>query len=162
MTEVRSIEADRETGLKVVCIARRWIGTPYRHQASREGAGADCLGLVRGIWRELYGAEPEPVPGYTADWAETTGEERLLSAAGRHLLPVDSAEARPGDLCVFRMRDRGPCKHAAILVAAPLVTGRIVHAYSGHAVCETVAGPAWVRRLGGVFRFPTPCDAAKE
>ena len=31
--------------------ARDWIGTPYQHQASLKGAGCDCLGLVRGVWR---------------------------------------------------------------------------------------------------------------
>ena len=36
----------------VVAAARRWLGTPYRHQASVRGEGADCLGLVRGVWRE--------------------------------------------------------------------------------------------------------------
>ena len=37
--------------------ARAWLGTPYRHQASVKGVGADCLGLVRGLWREVAGAE---------------------------------------------------------------------------------------------------------
>lgn len=51
----------------VVIAARRWIGTPYVHQAALRGAGADCLGLVRGVWREVLGEEPEPVPPYTPD-----------------------------------------------------------------------------------------------
>ena len=68
--------------------ARGWIGTPYRHQSSCKGAGADCLGLVRGVWRELFGAEPEPVPPYGPDWAEVAGEERLWAAALRHLDPA--------------------------------------------------------------------------
>jgi NlpC/P60 family putative phage cell wall peptidase len=46
----------------VVAEAMDWIGTPYRHQASRKGVGCDCLGLVRGVWRALYGREPE-APG---------------------------------------------------------------------------------------------------
>ncbi|MEM1422329.1 MAG: peptidase P60, partial [Pseudomonadota bacterium] len=33
--------------------ASRWIGTPYRHQASLRGVGCDCLGLLRGVWRAL-------------------------------------------------------------------------------------------------------------
>ena len=37
---------------KIVTEARRWIGTPYRHQAATRGAGTDCLGLIRGVWRE--------------------------------------------------------------------------------------------------------------
>ena len=36
---------------RVVAEARMWIGTPYVHQASALGAGCDCLGLVRGVWR---------------------------------------------------------------------------------------------------------------
>jgi NlpC/P60 family putative phage cell wall peptidase len=50
-----------------VAEARLWLGTPYMHQASARGAGADCLGLLRGIWRALYGDEPEVVPPYTED-----------------------------------------------------------------------------------------------
>ena len=46
----------------IIAAARGWIGTPYRHQASCNQVGADCLGLIRGVWRELYGAEPAPVP----------------------------------------------------------------------------------------------------
>ena len=46
-------------GGKVVLAARAWIGTPYLHQASVKGAGCDCLGLLRGVWRELRGEEPE-------------------------------------------------------------------------------------------------------
>ena len=48
-----SREAARKEALG---IAYSWIGTPYRHQASRKGVGCDCLGLVLGVWRELYGA----------------------------------------------------------------------------------------------------------
>src|SRR5688572_25297534 len=60
---------------QIVAAARDWIGTPYRHQASLKGVGCDCLGLVRGVWREHYGAEPEAPPPYRADWAETGAVE---------------------------------------------------------------------------------------
>jgi NlpC/P60 family putative phage cell wall peptidase len=66
----------------IVKAARSWLGTPYHHQASLKGAGADCLGLIRGIWRELYGPEPEAMPAYTRDWGDATGAETLLAAAG--------------------------------------------------------------------------------
>ena len=55
--------APREAVLK---ITRQWIDTPYRHQASKRGVGTDCLGLIRGIWRSLYGTgDPEGMPNYT-------------------------------------------------------------------------------------------------
>ena len=53
----------------VIHAARGWIGTPYHHQASARGVGTDCLGLLRGVWRELHGHEPEPPPPYARDWA---------------------------------------------------------------------------------------------
>lgn len=108
----------------VLAIAGTWIGTPYRHQGSLKGVGCDCLGLVRGIWRELYGAEPETVPAYAPDWAERAGEERLIQAAGRHFPAVASlAESRPGDLVLFRFRPHLAAKHAGILARSPYENG---------------------------------------
>ena len=60
--------------------ARSWIGTPYHHRASTKGAGADCLGLIRGVWRACIGAEPLLVPPYTGSWADADGGEPLLTA----------------------------------------------------------------------------------
>jgi len=46
----------------IVAAARSFIRTPYHHQASCKKAGCDCLGLIRGVWRDVYGPEPE-APG---------------------------------------------------------------------------------------------------
>lgn len=140
---------------RVVLEARRWIGTPYRHQASCLGAGCDCLGLVRGVWRGLYGAEPERAPAYTADWAEMGRRETLLEAAGRHLVPVATEERAPGDVLLFRWLRGYPAKHCAILTAP----GRMVHALENAAVAEVTLGPWWVRRIAAVFRFPEFAEA---
>jgi NlpC/P60 family putative phage cell wall peptidase len=72
----------------VVAKAREWIGTPYHHQASVKGAGCDCLGLVRGVYREVTGQEPETPPPYSPDWGDATGEETMIEAAGRHLARI--------------------------------------------------------------------------
>ena len=146
--------ADRCSGRDIVAAARAWLGTPYRHQASCIGAGADCLGLVRGVWRDICGSEPQPIPAYTPDWAEATGEERLLDAAHLHMSRVSNGEAQAGDLLLFRMVARGPAKHVAILTSDRIESGRIIHAYSGHAVCETRLTAPWLRRQAGAFRFP--------
>lgn len=137
----------------VVAEARRWLGTPYVHQASCMGVGTDCLGLMRGIWRALLGPEPEAVTPYSPDWAEGAGDERLLQAAQRHLLPIEGAAQR-GDVLFFRMIARGPVKHVAILSSDSPGAERMIHAYSGHTVCETCLTPAWQRRLAAVFRLP--------
>lgn len=133
---------------RILAEARAWIGTPYRHQASARGAGCDCLGLVRGVWRAVIGAEPEILPPYTPDWAERDDGEALLSAALRHLTPV--ACAAPGDVILFRMRAGAPVKHAAILVAPD----HIIHAYWGRAVVESALVPFWRTRIAAAFAFP--------
>lgn len=132
--------------------ARGWLGTPYRHQASCKGAGADCLGLIRGLYRAGMGAEPEAPPPYTPDWGEAAGgaRESLLEAARRHLLEKEREAMRPGDVLLFRVMERGPIKHCSVLSGE----GRMIHAYSGRAVCETVLGPYWRARLTHVFAFP--------
>lgn len=134
----------------VIAEARSWIGTPYRHQASLKGVGCDCLGLLRGVWRELYGAEPEALPVYAADWAEASGAERLAQAARRHLAEISVAGAEPGDVLLFRWRPHLPAKHAAIFAEQ----GRMIHAYDGLAVCEVFYAPFWQRRAAFAFRFP--------
>ncbi len=138
-------------GERVVALARGWIGTPYAHQASCKGAGADCLGLLRGVWRELYGVEPEKPGAYTPDWSETDGVERLLPAARRHMVEVEVAEA--GDVLLFRL-GRNVVKHVAILSDDTLGAEKIIHAYSGRGVVESPLTPAWARRIAGRFRIP--------
>nr|WP_229804412.1 NlpC/P60 family protein [Gemmobacter tilapiae] len=138
---------------QVVVEARAWLGTPYVHQASVLGAGTDCLGLIRGVWRGLIGAEPEAVPGYTADWSEASGREELLGAALRWLVlkPLDAPAA--GDVLLFRMREGAVAKHLGIQSE----TGdepRFIHAYAGHAVVESPLSDPWARKIVGRFAFP--------
>ena len=139
---------------RIVDAAMQWRGTPYCHQASQKGAGCDCLGLVRGVWREVFGEEPETPPPYTPDWAEMMGEETLLTAARNYLVEIPVSNAVAGDVLLFRMGLGTPAKHAAI------VTGpdSIIHAYWGKQVCETRLVPWWRRRIAGAFSFPNVFD----
>lgn len=150
----RAETAREPLGDEVVRRARGWIGTPYEHQASCRGAGTDCLGLLRGLWREMFGTEPEVVPAYTPDWSEVGQTEDLMGAARRHLLPVARDEALPGDLLVLRMADRSVAKHVGVLAMSRHGHETIIHAYSGHGVVESPLTPTWSRRIAGVFRFP--------
>ncbi len=134
----------------VVVIARGWIGTPYHHQASLKGVGTDCLGLVRGVFVELYGQEAEAVPAYTRDWAEATGIETMLLGARRHLVEIDPDYAEAGDVVIFRWRDRCPAKHSAILAGSETM----IHACEGAPAAEVHFCGWWQRHLAGAFSFP--------
>ncbi len=143
------------TRAAIVREARTWVGTPYRHQASLKGIACDCLGLVRGLWRALYGEEPEQAPPYAPDWAEAANGEPLAEAALRHLIAIDGASFAPGDLLLFRWRAGLAAKHAAIATAPELM----VHAHDGAAVAEVAISPWWRRRLAYAFTFPGITDS---
>ena len=136
---------------RAVAEARLWLGTPYVHQASCRGAGTDCLGLLRGVWRALYGAEPEVVPAYTADWAEPTGDE---VAAGGQAVAGEAGWGRGGG-----RRDPVPdagghvAKHLG-LQSSVGAEARFIHAYSGHGVTESALTAPWRRRIAARFAFP--------
>jgi len=139
---------------KIIASARSWIGTPYHHQASVKDMGCDCLGLLRGVWREVYdGAEPEVVPAYSRDWSEPQRDERLWQAAARHLHAKPLLEEEAGDVLLFRMRAGSVAKHLGI---AAQIGGdaTFIHAYSGHNVVESPLSAPWRRRIVARFKFP--------
>lgn len=138
-------------GEQVRDLARGWLGTAYVHQASVKGAGCDCLGLLRGVWREVFGEEPEPTPAYTSDWSEASRDERLWRAAGRHLVPTQIEAG--GDVLLFRMRDGGVAKHLGIAGEIGK-TPSFIHAYTGHGVIESPLSAPWRRRIVARFKFP--------
>lgn len=138
-----------DLALPAVKIARQWLGTPYHHQASVKGVGCDCLGLIRGIWRELYGYEAEAVPAYSRDWGDVSGDEALLAAGNRHLISKPIAELTPGDVFALRWK-RGKCaKHVGILSGPD----RFIHAYEKRGVVEVSLNRQWRLMIVGVWRF---------
>lgn len=145
------------TRARILAEALDWVGTPYRHQGSRKGVGCDCLGLVRGIWREIYGFEPESPGAYAPDWAEADVGDRLLEAAGRHCEPLGPLEAGPGDLVVFRWRPEHAAKHLGILTSPT----SFIHAYEGQAVTVSPLIPHWRRKIAGAFAFPAAPPAGQ-
>ena len=136
----------------VIAAARGWLGTPYHDQASVRGVGCDCLGLVRGVWRELYGPEPLPIPPYSRDWGETGICVPLAEAARSVMLELPTAEQVPGALLLFRMRVGPVAKHCGIATAPD----RFIHAYERSGVVEVPLDAAWRRRIAFAFLFPNP------
>lgn len=134
----------------IIAEARSWIGTPYRHQGSLRGIGCDCLGLLRGLWRNLIGPEPESPGAYSPDWAEAGGREALLEAARRHLVQRADTAFAPGDVILFRFRKNVPAKHIGIVTERD----RMVHAHEGACVAEVAIVPFWRRRIAATFSFP--------
>lgn len=136
--------------VKVIAVARSWLGTPYHDQASLRGVGCDCLGLARGVWREVAGPEPFPIPPYSRDWGETGPREVLAEGAGAMMIEVPPAEVGPGALVLFRMMPRAIAKHVGILTGPET----FLHAYERLGVIEEPLTNAWRRRIAFAFLFP--------
>ena len=158
---------------RVIAAARAWLGTPYHDQASLRGVGCDCLGLARGVWREVVGPEPFPIPPYSRDLGLVAGPEGINRSSGaieggqgpagqtgprevlaegarRMMIEVSPAEAGPGALVLFRMMPRAIAKHVGI-VTTPAA---FLHAYERLGVIEEPLTHAWRRRIAFAFLFP--------
>jgi NlpC/P60 family putative phage cell wall peptidase len=133
----------------VVAAARAWLGTPYRHQAATLGAGCDCLGLLRGVWRTLYGSEPFELPNYRPDWRDARAADALWCAAERLLVAADG-KAEAAQIALFRLRGARLPKHCGILVAPD----RFIHAQEGFGVIEANLTDGWRARIFARFEFP--------
>jgi NlpC/P60 family putative phage cell wall peptidase len=136
---------------EIINVARGWIGTPYRHQASLKGVGCDCLGLLRGVWRELGGAEPQGIPAYASDW-NLRGAETLRDGLARHLTPQPLAAMAAGDIALFRMGCCGPAHHCGIVATRDGIF-TLIHTRQNKRVSEEAFAPFWRSRLAYLFRI---------
>jgi len=133
---------------RIVDEAKTWLATPYRHQASVKHHGTDCLGLVRGVYRALYGDEPEALPPYRSSPRAWGGGEPLLEAAQRNLIAADEPEQAA--VVFFRLHRAAPISHCGIMTDAE----RFIHAYQGRGVIMSSFGTYWQRHLAAIFDFP--------
>lgn len=133
----------------VVLAARKWLGTPYRHRASTPGAGCDCLGLLRGVWRDMFEEEPVAVPAYRAE-ADDPAHHGALRAAAERFLVAEDGPIGAGQVVLFRLGGADEARHCGIMVSE----SRFIHAQEHLGVVEANLTEAWARRVSGRFRFP--------
>jgi len=134
---------------KIISAASAWIGTPYRHQASLKGAGCDCLGLIRGVWFDLYGSKTQKPPPYSRFANDPDSAFQLLEAAKEYLTPQQSAPL-PGLVVLFQIHKKLPPRHCAILIA----DNHFIHAQERHGVIVTPLSRSWQRRIHSIYAFP--------
>ena len=110
--------------------------------------GCDCLGLLRGVYKEVTGREPENPPPYSPSWDEVGSQELMLAAANKFLVKTDTII--PGNVLIFRMRRNSVAKHCGIVISQ----NTMVHAHFSHGVIEENLGSYWISRIAGIFSFP--------
>ncbi|MCM1029126.1 MAG: C40 family peptidase [Pseudoflavonifractor sp.] len=95
--------------------ASRWLGTPYRYGASERGKGADCSGLVVGVFNNALSLK---LPRSSRDQAAWCARLKGVK------------EAIPGDLIFFAPGGKGRVNHVGIYLGE----GRFVHTSSSKGV----------------------------
>lgn len=127
------------TGADIVAEARRWIGTPWRHQARLRGVGVDCGGLVVGVGQALGLPVQDHPPGYA----------RLPDGVSLRAC-VEMQCARIGALApgaILLMRWEADPQHLAIVSALREGFG-MIHAWAGiRRVVEHGLTPEWQERI---------------
>jgi len=141
---LKTLDSDRITKA-----ALSWAGTPYRHQASLLGVGCDCLGLIRGVWRTLYGFEPALTPPYPQFGRDKQSASLLLDAAQKFFIPCDN-KAAAGRLILFQLHQTIPPRHCGII----LDEKTFIHAQERLGVVVAALDDNWRKRIHSTFAFP--------
>ncbi len=142
----------------VVASARRWVGTPYRHQSRTLGRGVDCVGLIIAVgldakvldWSE---GRFEPWAGY----GRLPNPRRMRAGLEEFLVEIEAADARDGDIPWFAWRAGRPM-HVGILSTDDCLgepRPMVIHATSTIGqVVEHGFAAEWPGRVEAWFRYP--------
>lgn len=146
------MEINQDQRDQVVQIAKSWLGTPYRHQASVKSQGCDCIGLIRGIYREFYNLEidPQDIPPYQPTWYEVDQKDPLITIGKKYLIEKEVSSVQRGDILIFRMSSTASAKHCSVLSSMDTM----IHAVNGRGVFEVSLSSHWWKRVVSVFAFP--------
>lgn len=142
------------TRTEIVAEARRWIGTPYQHQAHTKAAGCDCAGLVAGV--------AVAIGVVNIDWWNNEG----LTYAGYGRQPANGLLERicdgfmsrvdsmqPGD--VVGIRWGRETQHLAIVVPYQHGGFAMIHALeSNGCVIEHRINDVWMKRITSIWQMP--------
>ena len=138
----------------IVVQARTWLRTPFHHQARLKGKGCDCLGLIVGVVDELDLKDANGVKLSAYDeitYPKEPDGAYLIQKLTGILTEVPIAEARAGDLALFKVRENP--QHLAILTDYEGTLG-MIHCYAqARRVVEHRLDDDWKSRLLKVFRW---------
>ncbi len=109
----------------VVTEARSWIGTPWVASGSAKGVGANCLGFLAGVARNVGLVSLVDAFALYGGFALPPHPTALLCGLRRHLERTPWPQAEPADLLLFDLGDG--LRHVAMLTAPET----IIHAFQG-------------------------------
>lgn len=126
--------------------ARKWLGTPYHHQARIRGAGVDCIMLLCEVYHACGLIPYEDPRPYPMDWHLNRSEEMYLGGIEKYGVKVETPQK--GDIALYQFGRT--ISHGAIVLDWPT----IIHSYRGEGVVlANGLGGAMAGRLRGFWRL---------
>lgn len=83
----------------IIAEAHTWLNTPYVPRGTVKGVGADCGGLLHGVYSKFNPALPPFPQNYSADWALHGDKELYLDWIAPHATQINKIV--PGGFSVF-------------------------------------------------------------
>lgn len=129
--------------LRLVNVARQWLGTPFRHEG-RSAAGVDCYGLLIVVATET-GLDIPIESGY----GKRPSGSHMRKMLEQYATPVPISEMQLADILHVKFSDQ-PQHLAIVSGVAPL---RIIHADAiAGRVVEHGLSDEWRSRVRGCYR----------
>lgn len=133
-------DAEMQARANVCTLARRWLGTPWHHQARVQGAGVDCAQLLIAVYAEAGLLAAFDPGNYAIDHMLHSEREAFRGWCDRFARPVDVPQQ--GDVVLWRFGKT--YSHGGIVINWP---GEVIHAFRPFGgVCIT---PSNASRLAG-------------
>ena len=131
---------------EIVSEAKKWLGTPWRHNAQILGAGVDCVQLLIAVYSEV-GLIPKVDTGmYPKDWHLNRSQPLFMLGLLRFTEPVDTPEV--GDVVMFKFGRQAA--HGAIHIGQD----EIIHAWSDvrQVIVTNIKNHPLEKRIDGFYR----------
>lgn len=139
------------TRAEIVSEARRWIDTPWKHQARLRGIGVDCIGVIVAPARAA-GLDIADV----TDYSRQANPARSLELLRERMDEIGVQMAREGDVIFLWFEGEDRPHHFALLTDIG-----ILHAYENARsqrrptgkVVETRLPIGWANKIHSAWRF---------
>ncbi len=106
--------SEQEERDRVDRVVREWLGTKYHDHGGVKGGGTDCAKLLKCVYVEAGVMEPFDIAHYAPQHLLHQEEEQYLSYVSARGREITEAEAKPGDMVLFKVGK--VYAHGAIIV----------------------------------------------
>lgn len=114
---------------------RKWVGTPYQHQARVLGAGVDCVQLLLAVGLPTGAMVLDDEFARNKEWhnySRTPNPRALMAFCDRYLHRIPKESFKLADILVFAWRPHMPQHFGIVSSWEPK---RMIHAYSSVQWC---------------------------